>query len=528
MKSLFTLFFILPLFTACPSAVFEQKEVSTEVEYQSEDMDSSSEIPQFKQTGGTTFYVSAHGSDSNSGVSPESPWQSIDKLNSELMNFNPGDRILFRRGDLFKGFLEPARGEANNWIQYSCYGSGEKPIISGAMDFSLSSDWVHSSVNIWRTLNPVSRNGSVYDVGAVFYNVHESAGFRRWSMADLLYQGDFYFEPVKQGTIPDDPYLYLYSFTNPGSYYDSIEASLRKHLVSLQQRSYLLFQGLHFTQGAAHGFGGSNNHHIIIKDCDFSYIGGGYLFSDEGKPVRYGNGVEFWEDSHNNLVENNRFWEIYDTALTNQGRAGGVVQQYLFYRNNIIWNCGLAGFELWLQSESSEMSHIYFIHNTVVNPGQGWGGETREDKNSFHIAAYYNVSNGTDLVIKNNIFYSDHTPDNAENHLFFYDDSGASLTEKFSINNNLWYMPDPLWIYTSGSTFLIFNSLYQWESATGFSSQGLFGDPLLKNISSRDFSLNSDSIAIDKGAELHEWSRDFLGNEALGKPDIGALEYFQE
>ena len=59
----------------------------------------------------------------------------------------------------------------------------------------------------------------------------------------------------------------------------------------------------------SHGLGGSNTHHIVIRDCDVAWIGGGHQFTGpDGKPIRFGNGIEFWENAYDNLVEGCRIW----------------------------------------------------------------------------------------------------------------------------------------------------------------------------------------------------------------------------
>ena len=50
------------------------------------------------------YYVSSsQGNDQNDGLSIESPFKSIDKLNS--MQFNPGDSIYFKSGDYWEGMF---------------------------------------------------------------------------------------------------------------------------------------------------------------------------------------------------------------------------------------------------------------------------------------------------------------------------------------------------------------------------------------------------------------------------------------
>jgi len=50
-----------------------------------------------------TYYVSVSGNDANDGKSEKNAWQTINKLNE--MEFNPGDSILFKAGEIFSGNL---------------------------------------------------------------------------------------------------------------------------------------------------------------------------------------------------------------------------------------------------------------------------------------------------------------------------------------------------------------------------------------------------------------------------------------
>ena len=56
-------------------------------------------------TSAQSYYISnSQGSDLNSGLSVQSPLQSIDKLNS--MQFGPGDSIFFKSGDYWEDALD--------------------------------------------------------------------------------------------------------------------------------------------------------------------------------------------------------------------------------------------------------------------------------------------------------------------------------------------------------------------------------------------------------------------------------------
>lgn len=81
-------------------------------------------------TGGTTYYVSNNGSDSNSGTSESAPWKTLDKVNSTV--FQPGDQILFESNGIWTGTLSPkGSGTEAAPIQIDAYGTGARPLING-------------------------------------------------------------------------------------------------------------------------------------------------------------------------------------------------------------------------------------------------------------------------------------------------------------------------------------------------------------------------------------------------------------
>jgi len=77
---------------------------------------------------GNTYYVDPEGEDSNTGLSPDSPWQTIEKVNQQ--KFDPGDNVLFKKGWTWTGKLEiHSSGTENSPILIGAYGKGEKPVI---------------------------------------------------------------------------------------------------------------------------------------------------------------------------------------------------------------------------------------------------------------------------------------------------------------------------------------------------------------------------------------------------------------
>ncbi len=75
-----------------------------------------------------TFYVSQSGSDAADGMSPESAWKTIAKVNGTI--FQPGDRILLEAGRTYAGGFVLRPGFAADHVTLSTYGAGQATIRS--------------------------------------------------------------------------------------------------------------------------------------------------------------------------------------------------------------------------------------------------------------------------------------------------------------------------------------------------------------------------------------------------------------
>jgi len=83
-----------------------------------------------------TYYISSsQGSNANSGLTTQLPWQTLDKIFLKSYSsspFAPGDQILLKRGDTWDGQIRlKATGTADKPIVLGSYGDGPKPVIYG-------------------------------------------------------------------------------------------------------------------------------------------------------------------------------------------------------------------------------------------------------------------------------------------------------------------------------------------------------------------------------------------------------------
>ena len=80
----------------------------------------------------TDYYVSWFaGSDENNGLSVNSPWKSLSRVNRN--KFQPGDQVLLHAGETWHEQLRPpSSGSVDSPIVFSSYGTGSRPILEGS------------------------------------------------------------------------------------------------------------------------------------------------------------------------------------------------------------------------------------------------------------------------------------------------------------------------------------------------------------------------------------------------------------
>lgn len=584
--------------------------------------------PALAGEGGRTFHVSAAtGRDASDGRTPETAWRSLERVNAA--DLKPGDRVLFHRGETWRGQLVPASGQTGSPVTYGAYGTGERPQLLGSVSRSAPGDWHAEGGELWSTealafpesgtaagaivegwsvyseggaraaggpaaagatksparvelrcerpgaaSNHIQlsrgglpvREGDLYelqfrarstrpfvmsrislmkqtapwtsygtagpvdlkigadattyavrfrathtaddgrltlflggvlpegaaftfealswrrrpgasggeldvDVGNVILDGGRGVGVKKWSREDLKQAGDYWYDGATWQVVMRSP-------RNPAEMHRSLELALRRHIVDESNRSHVVYEGLALRYGAAHGIGGSNTHHIIVRDCDIAWIGGGHQMTrPDGRPVRFGNGIEFWEGAHDNLVEGCRIWEIYDAALTNQGGRDNV-QENLTYRDNVIWNSEYS-FEYWNRGPESHTRNVRFEHNTCVGAGRGWGHGQRPDPNGRHLMFYQNPAQTSGVVVRANIL-----ADASESGLRMENDWRTGLR----MERNLWWQPTgPLALFV-GTPFAA-SQFEEYRMRTGLDEGSIVADPGFVNAAGRDFRL---------------------------------------
>lgn len=226
--------------------------------------------------------------------------------------------------------------------------------------------------------------GLFHDVGNIIMKKKGSeetlCGWKRWDLGSLKDQGDYFHDLTENR-------LYFRSEKNPAELYSMMEAACRCNLIDLAGTEHIVVEGLSLAYSGGHGLrGGPNCRHCVVRENDFLWIGGSWLYTRGPIPTRYGNGIEFWDGNEDLLVEGNSFFQIYDTAMTNQGPGAGELKEMVWRRNRCV-NCEQC-YEIWFTSPEMTVKSLTVAENDFRGSGFGWSHAQRPNKRAAHFLAY--------------------------------------------------------------------------------------------------------------------------------------------
>jgi parallel beta-helix repeat protein len=517
---------------------------------------------------GTVYYVDAtNGRDYNNGRSPSSAWQTITKVSDQY--FNPGDTILFKRGQEWREVLRTrTSGTSSNPIIFSAYGSGALPVINGA---DLISGWSRTSGydNVWQaavTTEPIQ----------VFFDGTKGVGRDRIGLVNIQY-----------GWYWSGNVLYVYSTSDPDTAYThpGIEAGARNSCIDIYDRSYLVFDSFHcrynnhFSQGAIRIHLASS--YIKVQNCTINYVTRGVDIGSSGSQPHYilnntiahcmsvgikiggvnclpgnmgrirGNDVSLTDRDGINceanywIIENNVVHDIAPHDQDRQGiemysKEGAGHGQHNIIRYNIVYNVNsngdggdAAGINMDHHADYNEVYYnlvyncdgpgIYIYcskgHDIYNNVCYGNGqGVNIWHKVEIGLSGQPGWDRVEDVRVKNNLLFS--TVDGGwaiEADLMTFDNSGLD------IDYNCYYRTSGDW-WKWGSTRG--SSLEEWRATSSQGDHDINQNPDMIDPAGRDFMLNASSPCVDAGTDV-SLSRDFAGTTVPFGPgvDIGAFEY---
>jgi hypothetical protein len=376
---------------------------------------------------GTTYFIDASGgNDANNGLTEQTAWQTLSKVNS--YPFAPGENILFKRGERWRGSLKiSSSGTVDMPIVFGAYGDGPLPIIDAT---KLTAGWAALGNNLyslpwwipdanttkyfrpsvlvyggepkppvytltfadltaapapnnillqkspWKTMIVTSADINENTVSGL--SIYD--GWNTTNPVDALPLGVATIETNPPGAPPIDVTPKLSSLTEPGHWYwhdntlylysdippDDMEVEVVSQLYAIDsnQKDYITIQDLAVRSGISAGVILQTTDHAILRNL---------LIYDTGM-LHWGGGITVW-NANNNTISDNEIRStlkhgILITAWFDVVTSGNTIS------GNYIHDTGGAGVVLGNVGASDNISE----HNTI-----GYTNQLNFDGSGIHL-----------------------------------------------------------------------------------------------------------------------------------------------
>ncbi|MBN2006104.1 MAG: right-handed parallel beta-helix repeat-containing protein [Anaerolineae bacterium] len=231
---------------------------------------------------GVVYYVSNAGDDAANGLTPETAWRTLAHVGDQT--FQPGDSVLFRRGDVWRETLDvTSSGTSAGWITFGAYGTGPKPRILGSEP---ATGWTQVATNVWQSSTSLSNpyQGG-YSYAEVFFELPD--GPTRWG-EHQDYDAAFSRMANEYDWSWNANTLYVYAPSDPAMRYAAVEVPQRDACIRLPSVDghyvldedyveYVAFDNLELLYAMRHGlYPGYNEikaHGLRVTNCHVGFIG---------------------------------------------------------------------------------------------------------------------------------------------------------------------------------------------------------------------------------------------------------------
>ena len=449
-----------------------------------------------------TYYVKSGGNDSLDGLSDSQAWRTIGKVNSA--SFSDGDRVLFRRDDIWIGRLNiPSSGSVGNPIIFANYGSGVNPIIDAN---SVNARCISVSDISYIIIDGIDcRNATNSGIAGNGYSNHIT-------IQNLTISAMGSTDAIATAVNGSGGYWTITNCTITNIAQVGIELTGGNNIVTYNNISYtnVIYTGwgagIHITQAT-----GADAHTEIAYNTihDNGGVGAGGLthgiYIDEGTTNQNVHHNEITNSSKGHGIKFAGSGNVHHNYINGSTYAGvGTGGNGTSDSTVVIWNNILTGNKngVWELSQGAGNLDISVYNNTMY-----LNNNTLDDIYTDEIKIEDDVKS---LVIKNNIIYA--TP----NRYAYFMVRQTHAT----INNNCIYQTSGSLIHYNGTA----RSWPTWQGY-GFDKDGVNANPLFE--SSSDFHLQASSPCVNSGVILASIIDDY---EGVARPigegyDMGAYEY---
>jgi len=433
---------------------------------------------------GATYYIDGtNGDDSLNGLhsSPqggdEGPWKTISRVNSA--NFDPGDSILFKRGETWdERLLVPSHGAPGSPITFGAYGDGPKPVIHAPPSESSAIVSWHSHIIVRDLVLKDGKLGMAVVGGSYGISILD---------VEVYDSGDNGISIAKGGS---DIHIDGAVVSNVGNSGIVLLGSPSNKLSNVVVENCRV-SGAATNDGITihkDGSGNSAGTNFIIRN---NYA---ELCSEQGYDITTGSGIELtgntsskngdggilvgYSASNVTIKHHHSFEEPISAGAGAILGAPNIILAYSIFRATKEQSLVITGDANGVQ-----------IYNNLFLKDDG-------AQNPFDLSG--EIEN---ITVENNIFCGLHT--NMTRAIRFLEPTRPPDHPTFVLNHNIYYGLSPVdnrIFYDAATerllTFSEFQSEYDQE-LNGFNA-----DPLFVNVGSNDFRLEAGSPAIDAGNAL--------------------------
>lgn len=453
---------------------------------------------------GTTYHVSAEGSDSSDGLTPGTAWRTLAHVNGRSLE--PGDAVLLRRGDTWREALEiDDAGTPSAYIQFGAYGSGDRPRILGST--ALTAWTATGTAHVWQSTATLSDPWTVITADGTNCQVFflETSGAVTWGYHET-YDAAFTNLSSDYDWTWNANRLYVYSTQDPNTRFSAVEAPQRQYAVIVEHVNHVAIDSLEMAYlggfGVRDAYPPATSTGLRVTNCWIHHIG------RKGSNVAYGTynyhsnayyanneihdcgrrSISVAATSYDTqtivdgvLIENNRFHHGFHTTGIdlNPSGSGSHIIRNVVIRNNVFegepdvflrggdredlyYDDGLNSNHIFLADQSTgstgDMMNVDIYQNVFTyTGGKAVGIENAKNIRIFHntfyavnptlanTQAFVYISEGAerpeDISIQNNIFFN--TMAYAFNPNFVSVKTDANWVSEITLNHNLYYSTDP-------------------------------------------------------------------------------------
>jgi hypothetical protein len=500
------------------------------------------------QAAGATYYVDARlGDNGNDGLSPSKPWRTLSRVSGAALK--PGDAVLFRRGEAWRGQLDiAASGEQNGAITYGAYGDGGRPAFYGS---ALLAQWSPLGGGLWSSSSTIATSSSLWLVHGDGSSQHLMPA----TSSAALEEGRYFIGPAEVRIRIAESYAAV----------PEVEASDKDTCIAgWGAKSYIAMQDIECAYyrdaGVRSSDSGSASSHWAVSSMAIHDISAPDESGGDGI-VMGGNSASSIRDSSIMRVAGHGIYLVSNKASTGDMAveevsvrdacgggiaiahvgAEGASDRYAVRYNTVYDTYGKSGMAscesrspagIQVQGlEGGRVTGVTVAYNTVHDMlGSGIRFEgSYEDAQILNNTIVDTRNKGTACIALFGAGSSARVMNtacsNKNNGLLAMTDTAGK-----TVDYNDWFRASPGPLFSIGEygartykEYLIFAG---YQKATGFDAHSMAADPVFVDAENDSFYPRQLSPVIDRGTDVG-LSRDFAGTYVPqgSAPDIGAYEY---